>query len=120
MFNESAQKLTVYFGKEDEIRSTEMKSMDEIQHKQYSVKSGNNEQTSELDLDQMVKSPTGISKKAVDFFEDDKDDKSKKFRRSVFSKENVSNKKNNLSGNNLMVTGDEDIIGSPGAIIQGS
>jgi hypothetical protein len=34
MFNESAQKLTVYFGKEDELRSSQdVKSMDEIQHK---------------------------------------------------------------------------------------
>jgi hypothetical protein len=64
----------------------------------------------------MVKSPTGISNRAQNYF---KDDESKKFRRSVFSKEKVSNKKNNLSGNNMMATGDEDLI-SPVALVQGS
>jgi hypothetical protein len=64
----------------------------------------------------MVKSHTGVSNRA---YIEDVD--SKKFRRSVFSKENISNKKKNQSSNNMMMTGEEikDFGESPG-VVQGS
>ena len=120
MFNESAQKLTYYVGKEDDVRSSgnvPVNIMNDIQYQQYSV-NDEHKPASELDLDHMVKSPTGISNRRDQV----EDVESKKFRRSVFSKENISNKKKDLSSNHLLMTGEEikDLESPSNNLLQGS